>query len=224
MISSAVLQVIAIACMIIDHIGYYLCNNFWLFRVIGRIAMPLFVFGLVQGFIHTSSKKKYFLRIAFTAIITEITLFCLSWNCGVAGTYSHNILFNYILGFLALLLLSKSPYFILVVPLIACFGQLLHLDYKWGIVALVSLFFLITKYLKHNSFVYSSSLLASSMVVSALLAMQSNWELQLFAILSFIPITFYSGKKGKRLPKYLSYAVYPGQYLLILIVRLLLFH
>ncbi len=55
--------------MVIDHIGAVLYPNEIIFRIIGRLAMPIFAYGIAMGFIHTSSLKKYIIRLGiFTAV------------------------------------------------------------------------------------------------------------------------------------------------------------
>ena len=67
-INSNMLKTIAIIAMVIDHIAFYfspvLPNGIYvLSRALGRIAMPIFVYILVQGFFHTKNYKKYILRM-----------------------------------------------------------------------------------------------------------------------------------------------------------------
>lgn len=73
------LKVFAIVAMVIDHIAYYFekiisPDIYNLFRAIGRIAMPLFVFLLVQGFFNTKNFKKYVTRISVFAVITQVLI------------------------------------------------------------------------------------------------------------------------------------------------------
>ena len=75
-INSNMLKTIAIIAMVIDHIGFYFINTipsgvYTICRCIGRIAMPIFVYLLVQGFFHTKSFKKYITRIGIFALITQ---------------------------------------------------------------------------------------------------------------------------------------------------------
>ena len=60
--------------MTLDHIGLYFFPNQILFRIIGRIAMPIFVFTLAEGFIHTKSRQKYFMRLGMLGVISEIVM------------------------------------------------------------------------------------------------------------------------------------------------------
>lgn len=76
------LKVIAIIAMLIDHISFIFLSptayanppdSFYfilyeILRGIGRLTMPLMVFCLVEGFIHTQSISKYLLRLAVFAI------------------------------------------------------------------------------------------------------------------------------------------------------------
>ena len=60
--------------MTLDHIGLYFFPNQILFRIIGRIAMPIFVFTLAECFIHTKSRQKYFMRLGMLGVISEIVM------------------------------------------------------------------------------------------------------------------------------------------------------
>lgn len=81
--SSFVLKLVAFLTMAIDHIGvmaasYYMSGT-WIdiFRVIGRIAMPLFCFMIVEGVIHTKSFGKYALRLGILATLISTSLLLL---------------------------------------------------------------------------------------------------------------------------------------------------
>lgn len=90
--SMAQLKWIGIITMLIDHIGAVLIEpklieqgiNFVgplsqsalfmiyiTFRLIGRLAFPLFAFGVSQGILHTHSLPKYALRMLIFAIVSE---------------------------------------------------------------------------------------------------------------------------------------------------------
>lgn len=79
-ISSDVLKIIAVVSMFIDHIAYYFYNIIpdWSYGImkygIGRIAMPIFVYLLVQGFFNTKNFKKYLSRMSKFAIITQLVI------------------------------------------------------------------------------------------------------------------------------------------------------
>ena len=46
-----------------------LCFAFYVLRIIGRIAAPLFLFMIVEGLHHTRSKPKYILRLYVAGVI-----------------------------------------------------------------------------------------------------------------------------------------------------------
>ena len=70
-LSDFALKYFAMVCMILDHIHYFFSFTGKIplfFSWIGRLAAPLFLFCIVEGFLHTHDRKKYFLRIYAIAI------------------------------------------------------------------------------------------------------------------------------------------------------------
>lgn len=65
------LKYIALVLMLLDHIHYFFDYTgkipLW-FSQLGRLSAPLFLFAIIEGFIHTHDRKKYFLKIYGLAI------------------------------------------------------------------------------------------------------------------------------------------------------------
>ena len=80
-LSSFVLKIIAIVSMTIDHLGVII-RSFYpeqvifvnICRYIGRLALPLFCFMIVEGVLHSKNIKKYWLRLGIMAIVISIVL------------------------------------------------------------------------------------------------------------------------------------------------------
>ena len=72
------LKYIALITMVFDHIHYFFDYTgkipIW-FAMIGRLAAPLFLFSVIEGFIHTRNRKKYFLKIYVLAILMGLIQF-----------------------------------------------------------------------------------------------------------------------------------------------------
>lgn len=65
------IKIIALVSMILDHIGLYLYPDLIIFRVIGRLAFPLFAFSLVEGFIYSNNLCRYSLRLVLAGIAAQ---------------------------------------------------------------------------------------------------------------------------------------------------------
>ena len=81
-LSSFVLKVLALLFMTLDHVGQFLMIQYGsnadlmtmanIFRVFGRLALPLFVFMIVEGVLHTKNFKKYLLRLGIMASLVSL--------------------------------------------------------------------------------------------------------------------------------------------------------
>lgn len=170
-ISGNMLKTIALIAMVIDHIGFYFApflNESVMMgtRYIGRIAMPIFTYLMVQGFFHTTNLKKYILRIGLWASITQIIL----WLMMIinikyvpeytAASYEYttlNILFIYVISLIMLkiihekFLVKKWGYNknislkIVLVLLIVTLSIFLPIDYNIAVPILSILLYFIEK-------------------------------------------------------------------------------
>lgn len=102
-----ILKVIAMVTMLIDHIGYLFFPSMMIFRTIGRIAFPIFAYLIGVGYEHTSSLKKYILRLFIFALVTQIPYSF--FNRGLTfEPYNLNILFTLVLGLVFIHLINDS--------------------------------------------------------------------------------------------------------------------
>ncbi len=116
-LDSDTLKIIAIATMLIDHIGAALVETMlyrggagipghWyeidtVLRAIGRTAFPIFVFLLVEGFFHTRSRGRYFGRLALFSLLSEIP-FDLAFHGELFYRDSQNVFWTLSIGFLVI--------------------------------------------------------------------------------------------------------------------------
>ncbi len=76
------LKWIALVSMLLDHIHYFFGFTGWVpewFSMVGRLAAPLFLFCLVEGFTHTRSRKKYFAKVYFLSAGMSLLLFFMAF-------------------------------------------------------------------------------------------------------------------------------------------------
>jgi hypothetical protein len=73
------LKWLALLFMTIDHIGYYFFGQipdflYYTFRIVGRLAFPVFAFYIVKGFTRTRSPFRYLGRMAFWAVVAHLLI------------------------------------------------------------------------------------------------------------------------------------------------------
>ena len=67
------LKIIASICMLLDHTGaVFIASTPYFFRLIGRVAFPVYAFMIAQGCKYTKNIKKYLFRLGVFALISEI--------------------------------------------------------------------------------------------------------------------------------------------------------
>ncbi|UCH31863.1 MAG: hypothetical protein JSV05_00195 [Candidatus Bathyarchaeota archaeon] len=103
--SRDLLKVIAIVTMTFDHIGLIYYPTELAFRIVGRLAFPIFAYLLVLGVENTRNVKAHLLRLFLFGLISQIPYFL---AFGIAPLERLNIFFSLLLGALTIYLLNKK--------------------------------------------------------------------------------------------------------------------
>ncbi len=210
------LKLLALITMAIDHMGYVLFQNNLVFRIIGRLAFPIFAFQLSVGYTHTKNKEKHIFKMILFAIISQIPFMIFN---GMASDYEHflNIGFTFSLALLCMYIIENVNDFIYktfllsTVLLLCCF---IPIDYGvWGVLLCVSFYiFRNHKYLN----LLSAGII---MIFKILISGNAAYSAMLYAL---YPICLYNDKKGldNKFSKYCFYIFYPAHMILFALIKL----
>lgn len=221
-LSGAQLKYIAFISMLIDHtnnalitpmlngkgILLYISNAF---SMIGRIAFPIFMFFLIEGFFKTRNRKKYLASLLIFGLISEIpfdmfvsrTFFEPNWN-NMMFTLSLCLGVIWLIDSLRAKLKNTLLWFITSLPIlgISCFiATWLSLDYDYHAVLVAYIFYIFRQ----------------KPIIGAGLGYISIIK-ELWSILGFGLTLTYNGDRGRQY-KWLNYAFYPAHLLILGILR-----
>ena len=227
-----IIKIIAAITMLIDHMGYFLFPQYDIFRMIGRISMPLFAFLIAEGCRYTRSR---FRHVSFIAALSIVYALAFNFAYGyiywsIFSTFTFSILIIYALqnfkksifkneGAVSIAingaLLCSLIAFVYVLNLNTHFGKYEFLiDYGfWGCMLPVfaSLTDLRGSGLKDACGIcdnYYLRLLFFAFGIT-FMCLHSEFSFAWYAYLALIPLVLYNGKKGKLNLKYLFYVFYP---------------
>ena len=235
-LTAAVLHIIAMTLMLMDHLwATLLPAREWL-TCAGRVAFPIFAFMAVEGYFHTRSFKKYILRMLLFAVLSEIP-----FDLMYGGTWFYpvhqNVLWTFLLGLLGVWLMEQVRkkgktwmyllVCVLVVPAGLVLGTLGMVDYYGvGVLTVFVFYFLHGRkwwcFLGQLAALYwlNVELLGGLMYPVQLFGMEFELCQQGLALLALIPIWLYRGRQGYHSKpfQYLCYAFYPVHMLLLVVV------
>ncbi len=206
------LKIIAVVSMFIDHIGMVLYPDVMWLRGIGRLSFPLFCFLLTEGYKYTSSKKKYVIRLAVFAVLSEIP-FDLAESGMLVNWSRQNVFITLFLGFLLIwaydYFLYKNIFLLIGIYVVITFAAYFSkCDYNAGGVLFIFLFYIFSKMkpLQYISF---------SIVDIACF----DSPMQKYAVFALIPIALYNGERGKKLGKWFFYPFYAVHFLILVGIK-----
>ena len=256
LLSGSGLKMLAVVTMLIDHTaavileyGLYpagrMTDALWeldrAMRVIGRLAFPLYIVLLMEGFFHTRSRAKYLLRLSAFALISEIPFdlaFPMRRVTAVPGLLYQNVFFTLALGFTVCWLCEEAltrsgqparftdfgPREALTLPKAAAWAlcavivylgvtaaEVLRTDYAGYGVAAICAAWLIRRYTDKAAWEYAG-------ILPVLIFL--SWS-ELAAAAALWPVCCYRGRKGRGGNKWLWYLFYPVHLLILAGVRMI---
>lgn len=236
-ISASTLHIIAMFCMLCDHLWATIVpGNQWL-TCLGRLAFPMFAFMVVEGYFHTSNLKCYMLRLLLFAVISEVP-FNLMYNSSFVYPFHHNVIWTLLLGIglvhLNELTAKKQQRFLCIfvgcVTILVGFllGTIAMVDYYGAGVVTILVFYFFRKrtwwcLLGQIVVLYYLNVeILSGFYFEILIGNKAFHVVQQgLALLAIIPIWLYQGRKGFKSKwfQYICYAFYPIHMLVLYLLR-----
>ena len=242
-INKAVLQIIAVIAMIIDHTAMFVGTPwiYFLMHTVGRMTIIIMCYFVAEGYYKTRNVYKYILRMAVFAAISQIPYFLYKFAGNIpAGIvpfcanmfYTRNVIFTLFVG-LMLLAVQKSDYHIIIKLVAVLASARLVKSSDWGYYAvlwIVGLGFFYGS--KRKQLLWIAFVIMIRMIVSAvpiIVTAVNTSTITYFSIYSWLTglgglgalalLAFYNGEKGN-MPRYTFYVFYP-LHLLILAVYIM---
>lgn len=220
--SNFILKIIAVITMFIDHLGYTIYGKFSYFNYIGRLAFPIFAFGISEGYIHTKSKKDYLMRLFIFAIISQVPF--ILFRSMFTNGFALNIFFTLLIGLIAIIGYEQCKNKYIGILLVACLGltaDAFKMDYGYFGVFMIFIFHIF----KEKKLLMNLSFIGLCLLKYFPLYIRNNFYyayilLFVFTILTLIFINLYNGKKGKEM-KYFLYGFYPAHLIILYVFNLL---
>lgn len=234
------LHIIAMLCMLVDHMWATVTSgNNWM-NCVGRIAFPIFAFLIANGYFYTHDRKKYFYRLLFFAVLSEIP-FNLINSSTLFNPFHQNVLWTFLISLLTMMwidhtrLKNRKPVSVLKTAAIVLLSFLISticcVDYLGFGVLTVLLFYFFHGHRWYDFLGQFSGLFVINWILIkgmdlplfTIREYTFYFPTQGFALLALLPIWLYRGKQGPHNKKiqFFFYSFYPLHMLLLFILTLL---
>ena len=218
------LKIIAMVSMLCDHVGLLFFPEADIFRIIGRIAFPIFAYMIAEGCRYTKNRAKYLCLIAGMGIVFQLVYFVAMASIyqGILITFSLAIITIYAIdgilkskkfwtGLASVASLAFVVFFVFVLPILLK-GTDFDLDYGlWGILLPVAVYYLPNRITR----TVGMAILLLVRAIHYTLFPIALGPLQWFALLSVLFLALYNGERGKAKMKYVFYIFYPAHLVIL---------
>lgn len=226
-LSSNALKMIALVSMTLDHIGMLLFPRLSVFRILGRLALPIFAYMVGEGCVHTKSKAKYLMRLALLGVLIQIVYLLTQSDLffNIFLTFSVSVLLCMAYDFTVKTVFLKSKALGVLFLSAVVFSA-------WMLTGGLNTLFRINVGFDGGAFgvflplaVYAVKdkrlKLAALCAVCVLMSVDLG-RIQWFSLFAVVPLLFYNGERGRLKLKYFFYAYYPLHIALIYALSLLI--
>ena len=206
------LKLIAAVAMVTDHVGLMFFPQYPIFRIIGRLAYPIFAFMIAEGCHYTKNRLRYFLSVFLLGAICQTVYYVFAQDTylNILLTFSCSIPIIYLLQEWK----SRNKLIFLVpfaasVAIVYVLNRHITIDYGfWGIMVPI---FAALCYPPRGQKPDESHhwLCIGAFAIGLLLLAYASGGVQYYSLLTLPLLLLYSGKRGKGKFKYAFYLFYP---------------
>lgn len=214
------MKIIAAIFMLIDHIGLVFFPDQLLWRILGRVAMPLFAYGVAIGFRYTSSFKNYIKRMILFAVVSQLP-FLWMFRVAFGKGFALNIGFTFVIALSCLWFLENTKSLApfnrisnhMVIILLLILSEVLHCDYGIYGIGVVYIFYQYSVKREEPLLAY----VLFTLVTIVYSVIYGNF-LQMYALLALLFIKELKDLHVKGL-RYFFYVFYPLHLLILMIIN-----
>ena len=223
-LSGNMLKILAAIFMTVDHIGVVFFPRVAAFKIVGRLAMPIFAFMISEGARYTKNRLKYLGLIAALATVCQTVYYFAmhSTYMSILVTFTLSILMIYALDgvkrelgrgkILPLRLIIAVALFIASIAFSYAFCSRFTVDYGF-LGTLVPLFASLPDMKKSGitlpEWCDSVYFRIAALGIGLFLLAGSLNSIQIYSLLALPLLCLYTGKRGRINMKYFFYIFYP---------------
>lgn len=205
------LRYLAIFTMLIDHIGVMFFPEYVVLRIIGRIAMPIYVYICAEAINQTSNFKKYTIRLLLIALLAQFP-YLMAFN--INGL---NIVFNLLLSVITIYLLKNQRNFNIAKMSLIIFisiGVSFTIEYSFYCLFLMLGFY----FIKGNKF-----LLIYHLVLNLIVFALYGEAIQMFSIFATLLIIYKDRMPDLRINNFFYRSFYPLHLTILFFIKLIFY-
>lgn len=223
------IKYIAIVAMLLDHMAVFILPPekshvqivlYIIMRTIGRITAPLMFYFLGEGYIFTSSRLKYGIRLLCFGLVSQVPYMLLRFENGMATNL--NVIITLFLTFLMIDVANKSKNHLIEFMGIAAF-VILTISCDWGMIGPILAWMFFGYRSNCTKHLIKYAIISALMFISVMIIIQQtgqSWYEGIYYIGMFLVIPLLkaydreAGSKSK-INKWFFYVFYPVHLFLI---------
>lgn len=219
-LSGNALKILASIFMTLDHMGLMLFPRILLFRILGRLALPIFAYMIAEGCKYTRNKKKYLGMVLGLGTVCQIVYWFVDHDL------YFSILFTFSLAILTIYAMQNwkekqnllsGLLFAAAIAAVYGLNRIFEIDYGfWG--CMLPVFAAIPHKTRRDH--YPVSIL--TLGLGLLLLSMDIGDIQIYSLLALPLLLAYSGQRGSWNLKYFFYIFYPAHLVILEAIALLI--
>ena len=234
---TGLIKLIACICMFVDHAGKMLFPRYTVMREIGRLAFPLFAYGIAVGAVYTQNPAKYLSRVVSLALVCQPlyvvalahenhAMYAVPFSkaplSAIVNFYMNSwkkpsILFALALGLLIILCLRHRQWALALGVYVLCWRLSSYLDYGIHGIHLMLLFYLFCQHPAACFAAAFSFMFWWSMQGSGYTFFGIRFGLRVFS-LPAVAFACLPLKRRLHLPKWFIYGFYPAHLVALIVL------